>query len=209
MFAPVEFLGHLLMRYDQTSFVLSAVSLDGCPMDSVAEVAFAGRSNAGKSSAINAICRQSRLARASKTPGRTQMLNFFLTPGASGRYLVDLPGYGYAKVPLAVKEQWQREMRRYLNGRGQLRGIVLLSDIRHPLKEFDRQMIDWAQGAGLPLHLLLTKADKLKRNPAHNVMAEVRKELSGRGALEVQLFSATAGIGLEQARERLDSWLEA
>ncbi len=201
--------GHQLMQYEQTSFVLSAVSLDGCPMDSLAEVAFAGRSNAGKSSAINAICRQSRLARTSKTPGRTQMLNFFLAPGVAGRYLVDLPGYGYAKVPLEVKEQWQREMQHYLNGRGQLRGIVLLSDIRHPLKDFDRQMIDWAQGAGLPLHLLLTKADKMKRNPAHNVMAAVRKELSGRGALEVQLFSATAGIGLEQARERLDSWLEA
>lgn len=195
------------MNYSQTSFALSAVSLDGCPEDSVAEVAFAGRSNAGKSSAINAICRQSRLARTSKTPGRTQMLNFFVVPGDAGRYLVDLPGYGYAKVPLGVKEQWQREMQHYLNGREQLRGIVLLSDIRHPLKEFDRQMIDWAQGAGLPLHLLLTKADKMKRNPAHNVMAEVRKELSGRGALEAQLFSATAGVGLEQMRERLDSWL--
>ena len=197
------------MQYEQASFVLSAVSLDGCPGDSLAEVACAGRSNAGKSSAINVICRQSRLARTSKTPGRTQMLNFFLVPGVAGRYLVDLPGYGYAKVPLEVKEQWQREMQHYLNGRGQLRGIVLLSDIRHPLKEFDRRMIDWAQGAGLPLHLLLTKADKMKRNPAHNAMAAVRKELSGRGALDVQLFSATAGVGLEQVRERLDSWLEA
>ncbi len=196
------------MRYSETKFVLSAISLDGCPGDSAAEVAFAGRSNAGKSSAINAICRQSRLARTSKTPGRTQMLNFFAVPGTAGRYLVDLPGYGYAKVPLAVKQRWQREMQRYLNGRDQLRGLVLLGDIRHPLKKFDRQMIDWAQGAGLPLHLLLTKADKMKRNPAHNIMAGVRKELSGRGALEVQLFSATAGIGLEQARERLDSWLE-
>lgn len=196
------------MDYSQTAFALGAVALDGCPRDSVAEIAFAGRSNAGKSSAINAICRQSRLARTSKTPGRTQMLNFFSVPGAEGRYLVDLPGYGYAKVPLEVKERWQREMRRYLEGREPLRGIVLLSDIRHPLKEFDRQMIDWAQGAGLPLHLLLTKADKLKRNPAHNVMAAVRRELSGRGALEAQLFSATAGIGLEQIRERLDSWLE-
>lgn len=197
------------MDFDQTTFATSAVSLDGCPVDSLAEVAFVGRSNAGKSSAINAICRQSRLARTSKTPGRTQMLNFFLVPGLAGRYLVDLPGYGYAKVPLEVKEQWQREMQYYLTGRAQLEGIVLLSDIRHPLKEFDRQMIDWAQESGLPLHLLLTKADKLKRNPAHNVMSAVRKELSGRGALEVQLFSATAGIGLEQARERLDSWLEA
>jgi len=97
---------------------------------------------------------------------------------------------------------------RDLEGREPLRGIVLLSDIRHPLKEFDRQMIDWAQGAGLPLHLLLTKADKLKRNSAHNAMAAVRRELSGRGALETQLFSATAGIGLGQIRERLDSWLE-
>ena len=196
------------MQYHQTTFALSAVSLDGCPGDSAAEVAFAGRSNAGKSSAINAICRQSRLARTSKTPGRTQLLNFFSVPGAAGRYLVDLPGYGYAKVPLDVKRKWQQEMQHYLNGRPQLKGLVLLSDIRHPLKEFDRQMIDWAQGAGLPLHLLLTKADKLKRNPAHNTMSEVRKELSGRGELEVQLFSATAGVGLEQIRERLDSWLD-
>ncbi len=197
------------MNYALTTFALGAVSLDGCPEHSAAEVAFAGRSNAGKSSAINAICRQSRLARTSKTPGRTQMLNFFVVPGDMERYLVDLPGYGFARVPLDVKRQWQREMRHYLNGREQLRGLVLLSDIRHPLKEFDRQMIDWAQGAGLPLHLLLTKADKMKRNPAHNVMAAVRKELAGRGALEVQLFSATAGIGIEQLRERLDSWLEA
>ncbi len=195
------------MNFSQTTFATSAVSLDGCPVDSLAEVAFVGRSNAGKSSAINAICRQSRLARTSKTPGRTQMLNFFLVPELAGRYLVDLPGYGYAKVPLEAKQQWQREMQHYLTGRAQLRGIVLLSDIRHPLKEFDRRMIDWAQGAGLPLHLLLTKADKMKRNPAHNAMAAVRKEMSGRGALDVQLFSATAGVGLEQVRECLDFWL--
>ncbi len=202
------------MRYDQANFTLSAASLDGCPRNSAAEVAFAGRSNAGKSSAINAICRQSRLARAGKTPGRTRLLNFFAVPAAEGReerverYLVDLPGYGYAKVPLEVREQWQRETRRYLERREVLRGLVLLSDIRHPLKEYDRRMIDWAQTAELPLHLLLTKADKLKRNPAHNILAAVRGELAGRGAAEAQLFSATAGIGLEQMRERLDDWLE-
>ncbi len=196
------------MLYDQARFALGAVSLDGCPADSIAEVAFAGRSNAGKSSAINAICRQSRLARTSKTPGRTQMLNFFTAPGAAGRYLVDLPGYGYAKAPIALKERWLRETQRYLQGRQALQGLILLSDIRHPLKEFDRRMIDWAQGCDLPLHLLLTKADKLKRNPAHNVMSAVRKELSGRGTLAVQLFSATAGIGVEQVREQLDAWLD-
>lgn len=163
------------MNYNQAQFVTSAATLSACPDDSLAEVAFAGRSNAGKSSAINTITGQNRLARISKTPGRTQLINFFALD--EGRHLVDLPGYGFAKVPLKVKDKWQKELERYLRQRDALVGLILLSDIRHPLKEFDRMMIDWAVQSNLPLHLLLTKSDKLKRGAAQNVMLEVRRSL--------------------------------
>ena len=129
------------MHYNQATFVTSAANLAACPLESLAEVAFAGRSNAGKSSAINAITNQTRLARISKTPGRTQLINFFGL--AEGRFLVDLPGYGFAKVPLSVKNKWQEELEKYLRRRQVLCGLILLSDIRHPLKDFDRMMIDW------------------------------------------------------------------
>ena len=163
------------MHYNQATFVTSAANLAACPPESLAEVAFAGRSNAGKSSAINAITNQMRLARISKTPGRTQLINFFGL--AEGRFLVDLPGFGFAKVPLSVKNKWQEELEKYLRRRQVLCGLVLLSDIRHPLKEFDRMMIDWAVQSGLPLHLLLTKSDKLKRGAAQNTLLAVQKEL--------------------------------
>ncbi|MEX2468524.1 MAG: ribosome biogenesis GTP-binding protein YihA/YsxC [Pseudohongiellaceae bacterium] len=193
------------MDFKQALFSTSAPNLDQCPDDSQAEVAFAGRSNAGKSSAINAICDHSGLARISKTPGRTQLINFFaLTPG---NYLVDLPGYGFAKVPLSVKERWQFELERYLRKRQPLAGLVLLSDIRHPLKEFDRMMIDWATQAGLPLHLLLTKADKLKRGAAQNTLLAVRRELATTPAVSVQLFSALKLQGVDETRKVLSGWL--
>ena len=163
------------MHYNQATFVTSAANLAACPPESLAEVAFAGRSNAGKSSAINAITNQTRLARISKTPGRTQLINFFGL--AEGRFLVDLPGYGFAKVPLSVKNKWQEELEKYLRRRQVLCGLILLSDIRHPLKDFDRMMIDWAVQSGLPLHLLLTKSDKLKRGAAQNTLLAVQKEL--------------------------------
>ena len=193
------------MHFNQATFVVSAANLAACPPDSRAEVAFAGRSNAGKSSAINAITGQSRLARISKTPGRTQLINFFSLP--QERYLVDLPGYGFAKVPLSVKKKWQDELEKYLRRRQALCGLILLSDIRHPLKEFDRQMIDWALQSELPLHVLLTKADKLKRGAAQNTLLAVQKELTAHSSVSVQLFSSLKNEGVDAARNQLSTWL--
>ena len=193
------------MHYNQATFVTSAANLAACPPESLAEVAFAGRSNAGKSSAINAITNQTRLARISKTPGRTQLINFFGL--AEGRFLVDLPGYGFAKVPLSVKNKWQEELEKYLRRRQVLCGLVLLSDIRHPLKEFDRMMIDWAVQSGLPLHLLLTKSDKLKRGAAKDTLLAVQKEPKPFSNVTVQLFSSLKNDGVTEVRAKLDEWL--
>ena len=193
------------MHYNQATFITSAANLAACPPESLAEVAFAGRSNAGKSSAINAITNQTRLARISKTPGRTQLINFFGL--AEGRFLVDLPGYGFAKVPLSVKNKWQEELEKYLRRRQVLCGLILLSDIRHPLKDFDRMMIDWAVQSGLPLHLLLTKSDKLKRGAAQNTLLAVQKELKPFDNVTVQLFSSLKNDGVIEVRAKLDEWL--
>lgn len=192
------------MNFNQTHFTTSADRLAGCPGDSLAEIAFAGRSNAGKSSAINAITGQKALARISKTPGRTQLINFFEVE--SGRYLVDLPGYGFAKVPLAVKDKWQRELEKYLRERETLAGLVILSDIRHPMKEFDQQMVSWSVQSGLPVLLLLTKADKLKRGAAQNTLLKVKKELQDKALVRVELFSAHKGTGIDRARDQLSQW---
>lgn len=203
---PTQGPGPLTARsFLDTAFAVSASRLAECPPESLAEVAFAGRSNAGKSSAINAITDQTRLARISKTPGRTQLINFFTVQ--PGFYLVDLPGYGYAKVPLEVKNKWQFELEQYLRKRQQLAGLVLLSDIRHPLKEFDRMMIDWAHQSQLPLLVLLTKADKLKRGPANNTLLQVRRELSAIDQVSVELFSSVNQQGVNAARRQLVDWL--
>lgn len=194
-----------MVNFNQAQFVTSAATLQACPEGSLAEVAFAGRSNAGKSSAINTITGQARLARISKTPGRTQLINFFALD--EGRHLVDLPGYGFAKVPLKVKDKWQRELELYLRQREALVGLILLSDIRHPLKEFDRMMIDWAVQSDLPMHILLTKSDKLKRGAAQNTLLAVRKELAPLANLSVQLFSSLKDVGVEEARSKLSAWL--
>ena len=194
------------MNFNQTSFVTSAATLKDCPEQSLAEVAFAGRSNAGKSSAINTLCNQSRLARISKTPGRTQLINLFVVE--NGKYLVDLPGYGFAKVPLEVKNKWQFEMEQYLRKREALCGVVLLSDIRHPLKEFDRMMINWAVQSQLPIHLLLTKADKLKRGAAQNTLLKIKRELENHNEVSVQLFSSLKNTGVVEAQNVISSWLE-
>ena len=194
------------MNFNQTSFLTSAATLKDCPEQSLAEVAFAGRSNAGKSSAINTLCNQSRLARISKTPGRTQLINFFVVE--YGKYLVDLPGYGFAKVPLEVKNKWQFELEQYLRKREALCGVVLLSDIRHPLKEFDRMMINWAVQSQLPLHLLLTKADKLKRGAAQNILLKIKRELESHNEVSVQLFSSLKNTGVVEAQNVISSWLE-
>ena len=194
------------MNFNQTSFVTSASTLKECPEQSLAEVAFSGRSNAGKSSAINTLCNQSRLARISKTPGRTQLINFFVVE--DDKYLVDLPGYGFAKVPLEVKNKWQFELEQYLRKREALCGVVLLSDIRHPLKEFDRMMINWAVQSQLPIHLLLTKADKLKRGAAQNILLKIKRELESHNEVSVQLFSSLKNTGVVEAQNVISSWLE-
>jgi len=192
------------MNYKLATFATSAVGLDDCPQDSLREVAFAGRSNAGKSSAINTLTNQTRLARISKTPGRTQLINFFCV--TEGRYLVDLPGYGYAKVPMGVKNQWQRHLEQYLNQREALAGLILLTDIRHVFKEFDLMMIDWARQTGLPLHVLLTKSDKLKRGAAQNALLSARKMLEDNPGITVQLFSSLHKTGVDGLVARLDEW---
>lgn len=190
-------------------FSKSAQSLAQCPPDSGHEVAFAGRSNAGKSSALNYLCDQKSLARTSKTPGRTQLLNFFAVDELGEQRLVDLPGYGYAKVGRDTRNAWQREIDGYLAGRQSLAGLVLLMDVRHPLKDFDQMIIDWAGRAGMPLHILLTKADKLTFGAAKSTLLKTRKGLAGRPAgLTIQLFSSVSGLGDEQAWEQIGGWLQ-
>ena len=193
--------------YRRARFLTSASRLDQAPPDAGMEVAFAGRSNSGKSSALNALCQQRSLARTSKTPGRTQLLNFFELDGM--RRLVDLPGYGYAKVPEATKRRWQHALEAYLIDRRCLRGLILLMDCRHPLKEFDWTMLEWNAHHGLPAHILLTKADKLKRGAAANALRQVRRELTAlTGEASVQLFSALKRQGIDEAHAVLDRWLE-
>ncbi|GAB4350901.1 MAG: ribosome biogenesis GTP-binding protein YihA/YsxC [Gammaproteobacteria bacterium] len=194
--------------YRKARFIKSAERLNQAPPDEGWEVAFAGRSNAGKSSAINAVTGIGSLARTSKTPGRTQLLNFFALDAR--RRLVDLPGYGFAKAPEAVKRRWQQGMESYFRGRRSLRGLVLVMDVRHPLTEFDAMMLSWCAHQGLPVHLLLTKSDKLKRGPAISTLHQVRKAVSEFGDLAtVQLFSALKKTGIGELQGVLDRWLEA
>ena len=193
--------------FHQAQFLISANALKQLPADEGAEVAFAGRSNAGKSSALNTLTAQKQLARTSKTPGRTQLINFFTI--SEHQRLVDLPGYGYAKVPEAVKRHWQQVLADYLRTRRCLRGLVLLMDIRHPLKEFDCQMLEWCSHQQMPVHILLTKADKLGRGAAGATLQQVRKSL---GTLSptttVQLFSSHDKQGVEPLRQLLSAWLQ-
>jgi len=195
--------------YQRARFLTAAVRLDQAPADLGREVAFAGRSNAGKSSAINALCHQRQLARTSKTPGRTQQLVFFALD--EGRRLVDLPGYGYAKVSESVKLQWQGVMADYLERRRSLAGLVVLMDIRHPLTAFDRQLLLWSRRRDrLDLLLLLTKADKLKRGAARAQLQAVQRELrQDAGRVQVALFSAHAREGIEAVHAWLDERLDA
>lgn len=182
----------------QASFVLSAAKLDQLPADTLPELAFVGRSNAGKSSALNALCGKKSLARVSKTPGRTQLINLFDVPGAR---LVDLPGYGYAAVPGAVRQDWGRLIGGYLEKRENLRLLIVIMDIRHPLTELDAQMLDWGEAAKRPCHVLLTKADKLSRGAATSTLLQVKKALGQWGDdFTAQLFSSHSGLGVEEAR---------
>ncbi|KAB7623943.1 ribosome biogenesis GTP-binding protein YihA/YsxC [Alkalilimnicola sp. S0819] len=192
--------------YQRAEFQLSAPSLAELPPDQGREVAFAGRSNAGKSSALNTITNRRALARTSKTPGRTQAINVFRLDEA--RALVDLPGYGYAKVPEAIKRHWQAALPEYLAQRQALVGLMLIMDVRHPLTDYDRQMLEWCHHAGLAVHILLTKADKLKRGPATATLHQVRKQLQAEFPnTTAQLFSSLKRDGVEEARAQLDRWL--
>lgn len=194
--------------YFQAKFINSSPHIRNMPIDQGREIAFAGRSNAGKSSAINTLTRQRALARTSKTPGRTQMLNFFEI-NADLRF-VDLPGYGFAKVPVAVKKQWHELMESYLTTRVSLRAIILVMDVRHPLTEFDWLMIEWCQHRELPLHILLTKADKLAYGAAKNTLLQVQKELKNTVfPVTIQLFSALKKTGIEEVHQALDGFFGA
>ncbi|HEX9627713.1 MAG TPA: ribosome biogenesis GTP-binding protein YihA/YsxC [Acidiferrobacterales bacterium] len=190
----------------QASYQASAHDSAQLLPDTGREVAFAGRSNAGKSSALNAIVDQRGLAHTSKTPGRTQLINFFAID--ADRRLVDLPGYGYAKVPPALKRHWDAFLSRYLETRESLAGLVLVMDARHPLTDFDVQMLGWCRAARLPVHVLLTKADKLSRGPATAALHRVERHLREHGlAGSAQLFSALKKDGVEPARRVLSGWL--
>ena len=190
----------------QARFLLSAPDLGHALADTGLEVAFAGRSNAGKSSALNTLVGQKSLARTSKTPGRTQHLVFFELDET--HRLVDLPGYGYAKVTPKVQQYWRETMEAYLSQRQALRGIVLVMDVRHPLTDYDQQMLSWCDYNNMPVHILLTKADKLKRGPAQNTLLKVRRDLAGYPNTTVQLFSSLKKQGVDQAREQVLTWLE-
>jgi GTP-binding protein len=192
--------------YQGAGFLTAAMRLAQAPADVGHEVAFAGRSNAGKSSAINAVCHQKHLARTSKTPGRTQQLIFFGLDQT--RRLVDLPGYGYAKVSESVKHQWQRLMADYLQHRRSLAGLVVVMDIRHPLTPFDRQLLEWSRRSRLPVLVLLTKSDKLKRGAALAQLEKVKQAtMDERERVKIELFSAHTSLGIDRAQGWLDERL--
>ncbi|QIQ22356.1 YihA family ribosome biogenesis GTP-binding protein [Zophobihabitans entericus] len=193
------------LNYAKTHFVTSAPDISHLPSDTGVEVAFAGRSNAGKSSALNALTQQKSLARTSKTPGRTQLINLFEVE--ENCRLVDLPGYGYAEVPEAVKRKWQKSLGEYLQKRESLKGLIVLMDIRHPLKDLDQQMIDWAVAVGLPILLLLTKSDKLASGAQKQQLNMVKEAiLPFQGDITVANFSSLKKQGLEQLKQKLNEW---
>ncbi len=197
-----------IINYQKATFLTSAPDIKALPADTGIEVAFAGRSNAGKSSALNTLTRQNGLARTSKTPGRTQLINTFAL--AENQRLIDLPGYGFAKVPLAVKEKWQKALSEYLIKRQSLKGIVILMDIRHPLKDLDQDLIHWAVQSDLQVLLLLTKADKLSPGPRKKVLLEVTEaSMAFMGDVTVQVFSSLTKLGLPELEQKLDQWFSA
>ena len=205
-----------MSKLQQAKFFVTVNHLADLPKENLPEIAFAGRSNAGKSSAINVLCSQKRLAFASKTPGRTQHINFFCIPDKEEilGHLVDLPGYGYAKVDRKVQAHWETLLRKYLQERSQLRGMVLIVDSRRGLTDLDRNMLAWFCPTGKPVHLLITKCDKLNLSEKSLVMKAVKDELKSLninnasfGELSAQLFSSTKRLGLEQADELVCQWL--
>lgn len=192
-------------NYHLTHFVTSAPDIRHLPADTGIEVAFAGRSNAGKSSALNTLTNQKALARTSKTPGRTQLINLFQV--ADGKRLVDLPGYGYAQVPEEMKRKWQQALGEYLQMRNCLQGLVVLMDIRHPLKDLDQQMIEWAVDCNIPVLVLLTKADKLASGARKAQLNRVREAvIAFNGDVQVEAFSSLKKLGVDKLRQKLDTW---
>jgi GTP-binding protein len=192
--------------FSHAAFHVTVADLAGLPADSAGEVAFAGRSNAGKSSAINALAGHTRLAFVSKTPGRTRHLNYFRL--GNGRYWVDLPGYGFARAPAEIRGQWEGLLAPYLMRRAALAGLVLIMDSRHPLSELDARMIDWFAQTGKPIHVLLSKADKLTRNEQARAVRETKAALAALGdRCSVQLFSSLKRSGIEEAEKVIGAWL--
>jgi len=194
------------IHLSKATFTLSAPDIRRLPEDGGVEVAFAGRSNAGKSSALNTLTNQRGLARVSKTPGRTQLINIFEID--ENKRLVDLPGYGFAKVPLEMKKKWQKALGEYLEKRESLKGLVVLMDIRHPLKDLDRDLIEWAADSDLPTLVLLTKSDKLSQGKKSAEVLKVKKDLKSLNAdIKVQAFSSLKRTGVESANDIICSWL--
>lgn len=196
----------LVNPFERATYVASAHDLDQLPPDQGLEVAFAGRSNAGKSSAINTLANRNRLAFVSKTPGRTQLVNFFEV--APERFLVDLPGYGYAQVPEKERRHWRELVGGYLQSRQALRGLIAIMDIRHPLTPLDESLLEWFLPSGRPVHILLTKADKLSRQQALAQLASVRKTLAAEKVITAQLFSSLKRTGVDEGRQVIADWLE-
>jgi len=194
------------INLNKAKFLISAPDISKLPSDTGIEVAFAGRSNAGKSSALNTLTRQKSLARTSKTPGRTQLINVFSI--TEDQRLVDLPGYGFAKVPMEMKKKWQRALGEYLEKRESLQGLVVLMDIRHPLKDLDQDLIEWAADSELPVLVLLTKSDKLSQGKASAEVLKVKKHLAALNAdIKVQAFSSLKRTGVDQATNTICTWL--
>jgi GTP-binding protein len=191
--------------YQQAQYLTSAADFSQLPPDDGGEVAFIGRSNAGKSSALNIITGIKGLARTSKMPGRTTMINFF---ALNEPYrLVDLPGYGYAKAPRAMQARWEQAVSQYLEKRECLKGLIIIMDVRHPLKEMDQSMIEWAVRCGVPMHILLTKSDKLSATAAKKSLKEVQEALSHYGdAVSLQLFSSLNRVGLDEVKAVMNQW---
>lgn len=193
------------IHYQNTHFITSAPDIRHLPEDEGIEIAFAGRSNAGKSSALNRVTNQKSLAKTSKTPGRTQLINLFKV--TDGCHIVDLPGYGFAQVPLEMKKKWQKSLGEYLQKRESLKGLVVLMDIRHPMKDLDQQMIYWAIDSRIPVQVLLTKADKLKQGARKAQLLKIRKDAQSFGGdVAVDVFSSLKGIGVDQLRSKMDEW---
>lgn len=195
-----------MSNYQKTYFVLSVADVKQLPSDQGLEVAIVGRSNAGKSSVLNRLTHIKQLARVSKTPGRTQLINIFAVDDK--RRLVDLPGYGFAKVSVQMRNYWQKLVDSYLKDRKSLKGIVLIMDIRHPLKPLDLQLLDYCQDLGLPVHILLNKADKISKQAAVKTLKQVELALTHYGnSVSVQIFSALKGAGIEDLHYTLNQWL--